>query len=58
MKKHKNLRSQKKKGGSENSVVLKGFFRGGENYVPHLSRKEKVLARILEEIRAKKDSKD
>jgi hypothetical protein len=41
----------------KNLGALRGFFKWGENYVPHLSRKEKILARVLEK-RTKKDSKD
>jgi len=29
-------------------IPLKGFFKSGENSVPHLSYKEKILARLLE----------
>lgn len=29
-------------------LPLKGFFKSGENSVPHLSYKEKILARLLE----------
>jgi hypothetical protein len=58
MSKRKNLQTQKKERESGNLGPLKDFFKWGENYVPHLSRKEKILARIIEEISAKKDSED
>ncbi len=46
----------KNKGQSKKTGALKGFFKSGENYVPLLSEKEKILARVLEEI--KKDKSD
>ncbi|HHY41888.1 MAG TPA: hypothetical protein GX514_03450 [Thermoanaerobacterales bacterium] len=39
---------------SKKTVALKGFFKSGENYVPHLSNKEKILARVLEEVNKNK----
>lgn len=53
----KNNRLERKERGGKNLGTLKGFFKWGESYVPHLSRKEKILARVLEES-ANKDSKD
>ncbi|NLZ53802.1 MAG: hypothetical protein GX892_11805 [Thermoanaerobacteraceae bacterium] len=58
MKSHpENNESDKKESHTPKKLgALKSFFKSGENYVPHLSRKEKILARILES--AKKNSKD
>ena len=38
----------KQKKSDPHSPPLKGFFRAGENYVPLLSKKSKILSRILE----------
>jgi len=39
---------------SGEQIPLKGFFKSGENSVPHLSFKEKILARLLEKIATRK----
>ena len=61
MSKHNNNKdsiSRNKNKAGKNSVSLKGFFKWGENYVPHLSKKSKILSRFLEEINTKKNTKD
>lgn len=45
----KNDQADKKARAPKKVEALKGFFKSGENYVPHLSRKEKILARVLED---------
>lgn len=44
--KNKNKNKNKNK---DKHPPLKGFFKAGENYVPLLNRKSKILSRILEE---------
>lgn len=39
---------KKDKDKDENKTYLAGYFKSGENYIGHLSRKTKRLARILE----------
>jgi len=54
---HENNKTDKKQVRAPKRLrALKGFFKSGENYVTHLSRKEKILATVLEE--ANKNSKD
>jgi hypothetical protein len=45
----KNDQADKKARAPKKVGALKGFFKSGENYVPHLSRKGKILARVLED---------
>lgn len=44
----KNNVKKKEKNDEENKTDLAGYFKSGENYVGHLSRKTKHLTRILE----------
>lgn len=41
-------KEEKDKNNDEKKTYLAGYFKSGENYIGHLSRKTKRLARILE----------